>query len=198
MRTLICLGDSLTFGLRVPHSQAWPRLISRDTGMEVRNLGISGDTTGGMLARMQNLTGVVCHGSPENMPILLIMGGSNDIFYAGTDAGARANIGAMIHQAMAAHMMPVVGIPLPIAPEDAPKGWGKIADFHKAAEQIEGYSRWLKDFCAAFGVPYVDFRQDFLTEAGQVRRELFADGLHPNAEGHKLMAKRLLDTGVLA
>ena len=198
MRTLICLGDSLTFGLRVPHSQAWPRLISRDTGMEVRNLGISGDTTGGMLARMQNLTGVACHGTAENMPILLIMGGSNDIFYAGTDVGARANIGAMIHQAMAAHMLPVVGIPLPIAPEDAPKGWGKIADFHKAAAQIEAYSLWLKDFCAAFGVAYVDFRQDFLTPDGTVRRELFVDGLHPNAAGHKRMAQRLMDAGVLA
>lgn len=198
MRTLICLGDSLTFGLRVPHSQAWPRLISRETGLEVRNLGISGDTTGGMLARMQNLTGVVCHGTAENMPILLIMGGSNDIFYAGTDTGARANMGAMIHQAMAAHMLPVVGIPLPISAEDAPRGWGRIADFHEAAARIESYSRWLKDFCAAFGVPYVDFRQDFLTEDGQVRRELFADGLHPNTEGHKIMARRLLGSGVLA
>ena len=197
MRKLICLGDSLTFGLRVPHSQAWPRLVSRETGMEVQNLGISGDTTGGMLARLQNLTGMLSHGATENMPVLLILGGSNDIFYAGTDTVAKANIGAMIHQAMAAHMMPVVGIPLPIVPEDAPKNWGKIADFHKAAEQIDGYSRWLKDFCAAFGVPYVDFRQDFLAADGTVRRELFVDGLHPNTQGHTLMAHRLLHSEVL-
>ena len=197
MRKLICLGDSLTFGLRVPHSQAWPRLVSRETGMEVQNLGISGDTTGGMLARLQNLTGMLGHGAAENMPVLLILGGSNDIFYAGTDTVAKANIGAMIHQAMAAHMMPVVGISLPIAPEDAPKNWGKIADFHKAAQQIAAYSQWLKDFCAAFGVPYVDFRQDFLAADGTVRRELFVDGLHPNAQGHKLMAHRLLHSEVL-
>ena len=91
MRKLICLGDSLTFGLRVPHSQAWPRLVSRETGLEVQNLGISGDTTGGMLARLQNLVGTVSHsGTAESMPVLLIMGGSNDIFYAGTDTGACA------------------------------------------------------------------------------------------------------------
>ena len=196
MRKLICLGDSLTFGLRVPHSQAWPRLISRETGMEVRNLGISGDTTGGMLARLQTITGGPV--APENMPVLLIMGGSNDIFYAGTDTVAKANIGAMIHQAMAAHMLPVVGIPLPISPEDAPKTWGKVADFYQAAERIAVYSQWLKDFCTAFGVQYVDFRQDFLKPDGTVRRELFVDGLHPNGEGHALMAKRLIDSGVLA
>ena len=199
MRKLICLGDSLTFGLRVPHSQAWPRRVSRETGLEVQNLGISGDTTGGMLARLQNLAATVgYHGTAENMPVLLIMGGSNDIFYAGTDTGAKANIGAMIHQAMAAHMLPVVGIPLPIAAEDAPSGWGKIADFYRAADQIAAYSQWLKVFCTAFGVQYVDFRQDFLKPDGTVRRELFADGLHPNGEGHALMAKRLIDAGVLA
>ena len=196
MRKLICLGDSLTFGLRVPHSQAWPRLISRETGMEVRNLGISGDTTGGMLARLQTITGGV-PAAPENMPVLLIMGGSNDIFYAGTDTVAKANIGAMIHQAMAAHMLPVVGIPLPISPEDAPKTGGKVADFYQAAERIAVYSQWLKDFCAAFGVPFVDFRQDFLNPDGSVRREFFVDGLHPNAQGHQRMAYRLLTSEVL-
>ena len=192
MRKLICLGDSLTFGLRVPHSQAWPRLVSRETGMEVQNLGISGDTTGGMLARLQNLTGMLGHGAAENMPVLLILGGSNDIFYAGTDTVAKANIGAMIHQAMAAHMMPVVGIPLPIVPEDAPQDWDPVANFHSAATILEGYCMWLKTYCKAFGIPTIDFREDFLTSEGQVRRELYCDGLHPTAQGHRLMAQKIL------
>jgi lysophospholipase L1-like esterase len=199
MATVYCLGDSLTFGLGVRRQERWTGLAEQETGHHVVNLGCNGDTTGGMLARLQNLaTTVGYHGTAENMPVLLIMGGSNDIFYAGTDTGAKANIGAMIHQAMAAHMLPVVGIPLPIAAEDAPAGWGKIADFHRAADQIAAYSQWLKDFCTAFGVQYVDFRQDFLKPDGTVRRELFVDGLHPNGEGHALMAKRLIDSGVLA
>ncbi len=195
MKTLICLGDSLTFGLRVPHSQTWPRLVAAQTGMEVKNRGISGDTTGGMLARLQNLSHTVDQGE---MPVLLILGGSNDIFYAGTDAGARANLGAIVHQAMAAHMLPVVGTPLPICPEDAPQAWADLADFSKAAQQLEAYARWLKTFCQAFQIPLVDFRQDFFSPEGTVRRELLLDGLHPNAQGHALMAKRLTEAGVLA
>ena len=199
MRDLICLGDSLTFGLRVPHSQAWPRLVEQQTGATVRNLGVSGDTTGGMLARLQPLLDAANrHLTPENMPALLILGGSNDVFYGGTDAAARANIGAMVHQAMAAHVIPVVGIPLPICPEDAPESWGKVTDFAASARILESYSQWLRDFCQAFGVACVDFRQDFLTAEGAVRRELFVDGLHPTAEGHRLMAQRLLVSGVLA
>jgi len=198
MRKLICLGDSLTFGLRVPHSQTWPRIIGRETGWDVENLGINGDTTGGMLVRLQELVRNADRSlRPGNMPVVLIMGGSNDIFYAGTDTGARANIGAMIHQAIPAHLVPVVGIPLPISVEDAPKNWGKVADFAACAELLEDYSQWLRAYCQAFGVAYVDFRQDFLTPDGQVRRELFSDGLHPNAQGHALMARRLMESGVL-
>jgi len=195
MRKLICLGDSLTFGLRVPHSQAWPRLVQTDTGMEVVNLGVSGDTTGGMLARLQPLLRE--SESLRQQTVVLIMGGSNDIFYSGSDICARSNMGALVHQTIAAGMMPVVGIPLPIAPEDAPADWGRVADFALAAHQLENYSLWLKEYCRAFRIPFVDFRTDFLAPDGSVRRELFCDGLHPTARGHQLMAQRLLSSEVL-
>ncbi len=50
---LICIGDSLTFGYGVHLSQRWTRLCAQETGWELANEGINGDTTGGMLARMQ-------------------------------------------------------------------------------------------------------------------------------------------------
>ena len=50
---LIRIGDSLTFGYGVHLSQRWTRLCAQETGWELVNEGINGDTTGGMLARMQ-------------------------------------------------------------------------------------------------------------------------------------------------
>ena len=187
MKKLICLGDSLTFGLRVPQSQTWPRLV-QETGVEVMNLGICGDTTGGMLARLP----LIHREQGKTQAYVLIMGGSNDIFYSGTDTAARSNIGAMVHQVIAAGLTPVVGIPLPIVPEDAPQDWDPVANFHEAATVLERYCAWLKTYCKAFGIPTVDFRADFLTPDGQVRRELFCDGLHPNTQGHRLMAQKIL------
>ena len=84
---LICIGDSLTFGYGVHLSQRWTRLCAQETGCELVNEGINGDTTGGMLARMQG--GVLAE---------LREGGSNDVFYSGSDAAARENMGAIIHQ----------------------------------------------------------------------------------------------------
>ena len=190
MKKLICLGDSLTFGLRVPQSQTWPRLV-QETGVEVVSLGICGDTTGGMLARLQT----VLREQGRSAAVVLIMGGSNDIFYSGTDVGARSNIGAMVHQVIAAGLTPVVGIPLPIVPEDAPKDWEPVANFYEAAKLLDTYCQWLKTYCKAFGIPTVDFRADFIDSQGKVRRELFCDGLHPNTQGHRLMAQKLLTFG---
>ena len=186
MKKLICLGDSLTFGLRVPQSQTWPRLV-QETGVEVINLGICGDTTGGMLARLP----AVLKEQGKTQAVVLIMGGSNDIFYSGTDTAARNNLGAMVHQVIAAGLTPVVGIPLPIVPEDAPKEWEPVANFHEAAKRLEGYCQWLKTYCKAFRIPTVDFRADFLDAQEKPRRELFCDGLHPNAQGHRLMAQKM-------
>lgn len=97
---LICIGDSLTFGYGVHLSQRWTQLCAQETGWELVNEGINGDTTGGMLARMQG--GVLAElregGLGADRPYVLLMGGSNDVFYSGSDAAARGNMGAMIHQ----------------------------------------------------------------------------------------------------
>ena len=94
---LICIGDSLTFGYGVHLSQRWTQLCAQETGWELVNEGINGDTTGGMLARMQG--GVLAElregGLGADRPYVLLMGGSNDVFYSGSDAAARENMGAM-------------------------------------------------------------------------------------------------------
>ena len=37
----------------------------------------------------------------------------------------------------------------------------------------------------------LDFRRDFLDAAGRPRAELYLDGLHPNENGHEVMAERV-------
>ena len=74
---LICIGDSLTFGYGVRPSQRWTRLCAQETGWEIVNEGISGDTTGGMLARFS------ADVLPERPDAVLMMGGANDRFFSG-------------------------------------------------------------------------------------------------------------------
>lgn len=48
---IVCLGDSLTYGYGVPRKDGWVSLAAQATGHTLVNKGVSGDTTGGMLAR---------------------------------------------------------------------------------------------------------------------------------------------------
>ena len=52
---LICIGDSLTYGYGVRRSECWTMLAAQESGWTVRNCGVSGDTTGGMLVRLREL-----------------------------------------------------------------------------------------------------------------------------------------------
>jgi len=88
-------------------------------------------------------------------------------------------------------VLPVVGTPLPADAPHAPRVWAAAVDFEAAEQTMKGYRAWLKRYCTAFGVPYIDFCADFLSPDGSTRSELLLDGLHPTPEGHRLMARRL-------
>ena len=193
---LICLGDSLTFGLGVPHDRRWTSLVERRSRWRTVNLGVCGDTTGGMLSRLgtevlPRLRGQ--HSAP--IPALVfLMGGSNDIIYAQSQREARANLGAMVHQVKHSGHMPVVGIPPVLEAGSAAGHWGaEVTDFPVCAGLLEEYGRWLAGFCRAFRVPCADFRPIFTLPGAGAAAERFLDGIHPNEASHERMAAVVLD-----
>ena len=190
---LICIGDSLIFGYQVPREHCWTTLFSRLSGWEVVNRGISGDTTGGMLARLRRdaLDLALEERSRGRASRVLVMGGGNDIFFSGTADQAKANIAAICYQLEAEGLSVLLGIPLPIDWTGAPENWASFVDFRRAAVEMQSYSAWLRQYSQSTGIPSVDLSVDFLDSAGQVRRELLVDGIHPNQEGHRKMAERL-------
>ena len=181
---MICIGDSLTYGYGVKRSQRWTELTSQRTGWTLRNYGICGDTTGGMLVRMRELLREL----PTNREdrCFLLMGGCNDIFFSGSSTGAKENMAAMVHQLFAVGEMPIMAIGPGIAKGHYPNAWVRAVDFPSASACIREYFEWLERFCSAFGVRMVDFQADFLG-----REDLYLDGLHPNPEGHQVMAGRM-------
>ena len=190
---LICLGDSLTFGFGMSRNVRWTTLVEQETGWQVVNRGINGDTTGGMLTRLgpEVLSDIGQDRTQRLESRILLMGGSNDVFFSGTDAQARANMAAMCQRLMGEGLEPFVGISLPVDWTQAPRPWAQVVDFEQSAKLMKDYCQWLRQFCRVFGLPVVDFAQDFIAPDGEIRHELFWDGLHPNAQGHRLMADRM-------
>lgn len=191
---LYCLGDSLTFGFGMSRNVRWTTLVEQEAGWQVVNRGINGDTTGGMLARLgpEVLDQIGSDRASRLDSRILLMGGSNDVFFGGTDSAARANMAAMCQRLMGEGLEPFVGISLPVDWTRAPRQWAQVVDFEQAARTMEGYCSWLRQFCAVFGLPVVDFAADFTRPDGQAAHDLYWDGLHPNARGHRLMADRMI------
>ena len=187
---LICLGDSLTFGLGVRRGRCWTALFAEESGWNVSNRGISGDTTSGMLARLHRdvLTAL---GEDRSQCRVLVMGGTNDILFSGTDTGAKANLTAMVYQLKACGVQPMVGIPLPVDWARVPEKWRELVDFRAAAAQVQAYADWLRAYCRGSGSLTVDFAADFYRPDGQLCQEMLWDALHPSEDGHSKMAERL-------
>ena len=185
MSTLYCLGDSLTFGPGVRPAQKWTALAA-SKGLQITNLGVPGDTAVGMLARLQKLEFAAGDA-------VLLLGGTNDIFCTLSDATARSAMAAMVQQLLAKGVRPLVAIPIPVVPDMAPEKWRQLVDFPATVPVLAGYRVWLQAYCHTFRVPIVDFYKDYVNQDGTPRRELYLDGLHPNALGHQTMADRLLE-----
>lgn len=178
---LICLGDSLTYGYGVRRAEAWPSIVREKTNWDVLNVGVNGDTAGGMLIRFNAMTEL----KPNNS-VVFVMGGYNDILYCANADVAKASMGALIQQIAAKGFIPVVGIPTNIDDRLFPEDWQEMVDLKASKICIEEYRLWLMQFCKSFKIPYVDFEPGF-------DYSWLTDGLHPNKEGHQFMARKVID-----
>lgn len=181
---VVCLGDSLTYGYGVPRKDCWVSLTAARTGHTLVNRGVNGDTTGGMLARFGR---DVLEERPQRV---LLMGGANDIIFGGSDAPARLNLTAMANQAVANRIRPMIGLPTPVYAEGIPEPWLSVTDYQSLLPIFAAYRDWLVRFAGTFGFKTVDFAvPGLLPPEGHTH---YLDGLHPDKEGHRLMAEAVI------
>ncbi len=169
---LLCLGDSLTEGYDIDISKGWPNLIHLTYHIDVVNCGISGDTTFGMLSRCEKLL-------HEHEPThLLILGGTNDLWFGLKDELIMSNIYAMLAQARHCEILPFVGVLTPSFNLNQ-----KNMVHENYSECIRGFRNNLIGFCVDRELSYIDF------SIGMQSNHFLEDGLHPNESGQLVMLK---------
>ena len=179
---IICLGDSLTYGYGVARAVTWTALLSNGAdGPEVVNRGISGDTTGGMLARLE--TDVLA----EDSDLVML---SNDIFFGRDLAAAKCNMAAIVFQCMAHRRKVVLGIPFPVLEKGLADQWKPFAGGEEVRRLLGEYGRWLVEFGREFGIPVLDLGEALPREEKD-RISCYLDGIHLSPGGHRLVAEFL-------
>src|SRR5947209_2830700 len=122
---VVALGDSLTAGLGLPPSQAYPTLLQRwidheGLNYEVINAGVSGDTSAGGLSRLDwALDG--------DVRFLIVALGGNDALRALPAEELRRNLATIIERAQAKRITVV------LAGMEAPRNFGRdyVVRFHQ-------------------------------------------------------------------
>lgn len=187
---VIFMGDSITEGAGL-HSQSerFTDLLANELPLECVNRGLGGDTTNGMMIRL----------FPEvftkNPDAMVFLGGVNDINLTGLYRPTCANIVSIIRIARDQKVPLLLCLPLPIEPQDMPvRAWDADRDYDRTAYLLRKYDHFIRHFCEGRdSVQVVDTRTPFLHADGSTRRELFSDGIHPNAEGHRILARVIGD-----
>ncbi len=187
---VVCLGDSLTEASDVPPGRAWHALAAERLDSEFLNRGVAGDTTGGLLSRFH--PEVIA----ERPQAVILLAGANDLWWGVDLSVIQANLFAMVCQAQAHRIVPLLGLPPPVDPGRAAAGemLQPHAGWEALCRDLGRLAHALASAAAACNVAFIDFYRPFLDETRSVRTELFLDnGLHPNTDGHRLMADGVVD-----
>lgn len=188
MKTLVCHGDSLTEGKDLDRGAAWPALVGHLCGLKIVNCGIGGDTTGGLLARFY--PDVIAR-KPD---FVLLLGGTNDLWWGVQTPQVMANLFAMVCQARYHGITPLIATPLPMDASVAQQaGFSPPPDgFKGCVRRIGELSVQLLAAARDDEIVGIDLFGPFMAENEAADVTCFLDdGLHLNAHGHRRAAKEI-------
>ena len=166
------LGDSLTAGLGLQVSEAYPSLLQQKIdreglNYEVVNAGVSGDTSAGGLSRLDwALDG--------DVRFLVVALGGNDALRALPPDELRQSLSTIIERAQARHIAVI------LAGMEAPRNFGRdyVVRFHQV----------YPDLAKKYNVALVPF---LLQDVAGIDRLNQRDGIHPTAEGAAIVANNV-------
>lgn len=172
---VVCLGTSLTagFGLDDP-DQAWPALVqAKIDAMGLRykvvNAGVSGETSAGALRRMDWLL-------KEKAAVLVVETGANDGLRGQDPVATRANVQAILERARKQSPPPKVVLA------------GMMAPPNLGASYTQAFRTLFPELAKANGAALVPFLLDGVAGVPRLNQ---ADGIHPNPEGHRIVAENV-------
>ena len=160
---IVCFGNSITAGHGVGQELAFPALISERLGSTVVNAGVDGDSTADALARLER--DVLGH-DPR---VVIVEFGGNDFRKNVDKQETFANLDSIIDRIGASGAMVIV-LEMRI---------GLLRD-----EYLDGYKRVSRKHGALL-IP--NFMAGILGNS-----RLTLEGIHPNAEGHEIIAERVV------
>jgi len=184
--TFVALGDSLThgfapFGRGLPYTSYLDNMVISEQGRRglgnlefaFVNLGVNGDTTRGMLSRLDS--GV----APIGADYVIVWGGINDLFGGRPPPGVMESLRNIYARARELGIEPVACTLTSIVHQNpvVPRIW-ELNDLIRA-------------HCADNRILLVDLFGATSDESGLLMEEFSSDGVHLSAEGYRRVAQTI-------
>lgn len=166
---IVAFGDSLTAGFGLTETESYPYLLSQKLradgyDYEVVDAGVSGDTSLGGLERIDWVL------ATPNVKILILELGANDLLRGIPPAQMKANLEKIIQKAQAKNIRVLL--------------CGMFAPPTVGSEYQHDFMNVFPDLANKYKTDYLPF----LLENIALNKDLNqADGIHPNAQGEKIM-----------
>jgi acyl-CoA thioesterase-1 len=172
---LVVLGDSLSAGLGLSASYAFPArlqksLEAKGISVDIINAGVSGDTSSGGRDRLD-------WSVPEGTEAVILELGANDALRGIDPAVTRAALTDILTRLKARKIAVLL--------------CGMVAPPNYGSDYAARFNAIYPELAEFFGVPLYPF---FLEGVATDARLNQADGLHPTAEGVNLIVKNILPT----
>jgi acyl-CoA thioesterase I len=193
MNGILCFGDSITYGRGTLPSQGWCYYLKqwfekKDEFNVVYNLGIPGETSEGLLARIDREANARIHFNySEDKFLILIAIGTNDAKKKKVGHNFQPRSTALEYERNIWEILKIAskydakvalfGIP--------PCDEGRAFNFEGTRftnDRLSEFNTIAKDVAKEQGVPFLDLFHVTSTEP-----EYFADGLHPNDIGYQAL-----------
>ena len=169
---VVMLGDSLTAGYGLDPEEALPvrleeALRAEGYNIEIRNAGLSGDTTAGGADRID-------WSVDEDVAAVLVALGANDLLRAIDPNETEQNLDSIIRQ-LQAHDVKIL-----LA--------GMLALPNYGAEYVDAFNAIYPRLASRYDIPLFPFLLEGVTTTPELLQE---DGLHPNEAGVRVIVNGL-------
>lgn len=174
-KTIIFFGDSLTAGYGLSTAQAFPAIVEQELNnngfdYEVVNAGLSGETTAGGLSRIDWIL-------QKKVDIFILELGANDALRGLPLDQTKINLQAIIDKVKTKYP----DVRIVIAGMMAPPNLGE-----KYTTEFSSIFHSLSKENKASLIPFL------LSGVAGDKSLNLADGIHPNVEGHKIVANNVI------
>jgi acyl-CoA thioesterase-1 len=174
---ILCVGTSLTAGYGLDPDDAWPAVLQKKVdaaGLPYRvvNAGVSGETSAGAVRRMDWLL-------RQPVAVFVLETGANDMLRGQDAAATRANVDAILTRAARQQPPPKLVV------------LGMRATPNLGGDYVRRFAPIYPELAQKHGAVLVPFVLDGVAGIPRLNQ---ADGVHPTAEGQRMMAETVWKT----